>query len=163
MTEVSSEIRKKVYQIEGMDDVVGLYETEEQLAVLDDFQSARYLANYHEALLANDRAALDQMVHDQTVYVAERFGQGEIHNKQDFLSRFGEKKAVKVNKHTAENTTLRAFGGNMVLKVGISNSDIIYKGRESKGPRIFAITYMKIDDRWQCVVHTIMDFNGEFI
>jgi len=163
MTETISTLRTKVYPVDGMDPVVGEYETEEELAVLDDFHEARYLANYHEALLNNDRDAFDQMVHDRTVYVAERFGQGEIHSKSDFMARFGERKAVKVNKHTAENTTLRAFGGNMVLKVGISNSDIIYKGRESKGPRIFAIAYMKIDGRWQCVCHTIMDFNGEFI
>src|SRR4029078_2074562 len=104
----------------GMDSVTGEYVTEEELAVLDDFHQARYLANYHEALLNNDRDAFDLMVHDRTVYVAERFGQGEIHSKTDFMARFGERKAVKVNKHTAENTTLRAFGGNMVLKVGIS-------------------------------------------
>jgi len=155
--------KQKVYQIEGMDDVVGEYETEEELAVLDDFHASRFLANYHEALLANDKAALDLMVADHTVYVAERFGKGEKQSKADFLGTFGEKRVVTVKKHTAEGTTLRAYGGNMVLKVGISNSDIVYKGLPSKGPRIFAIAYMKLDGRWQCVVHTIMDFDGTYI
>ena len=33
-------------------------------------------------------------------------------------------------------------------------------GQDSRGPRFFAQSYMKLDGRWQCFIHAIMDYDG---
>jgi len=152
---------KKVYRDPaGGNPVVVIGATKEQLKILDDFMESEFLEHYHHALLTNDRAALDRMVADNAVYVAERFGKGEMQNKAQFLAHFGDEKVVHVYAHVRRNVQLRAFGNNTVVLTGISTSRLTYNGKLSTGPRVFGIVYMKLGGRWQLVLHSIMDYKG---
>jgi hypothetical protein len=152
----------KAYRIPGsVEDATGFYETEEELALLDDFLlESRYLERYHDAIMNNDRDEFVKLIADQAVYVAERFGKSEDHGKAEVLAHFGERKVTKVAHHTRNSVEFRPFGGNTVVMKGLSTSRLEYKGEISHGPRIFAITYMKLNGEWQCAVHAIMDFDG---
>jgi hypothetical protein len=155
-------VSSKAYRIAAsVDDAHGFYETEEELKVLDDFLiESRYLDRYHDAILNNDREEFDKLIANQAVYVAERLGKKEDHRKPDVMAHFGEKAVMKVRHHTRHDVKFYTFGGNTVVMTGISTSAFNYKGLTSNGPRIFAITYMKLDGRWQCAVHAIMDYDG---
>jgi len=151
-------------------DAIGEYETDEQLAVLDDFHASGFLVWYHEALESGDREALDRGNAERSVWVHERFLQGERQTKEGFLSKFGDKKTgVDVKRHTAQDARLICLGepdsGYIIIYTGQSNSEFVVKadGRVSHGPRLFCNVFMKLGGRWQQVVHTIMDFNGTFL
>jgi hypothetical protein len=151
----------KVYPVPtSAEGAVAEYETREQLKVLDDFMESKYLVKYDQALKTNDKEAFEGMVADQAVYVAERFGKGQMQSKADFLASFGEKKVVHVIEHKADHVRLRAFGDNAVLMTGNSTSLFTYQGKMSHTSRMFEIVYMKLDGRWQLVSHSIMDYKG---
>lgn len=157
----STTIKTKIYPIPGAEEgAVGEYETEEQLAVLEDFHESGYLEKYHEALLTGDKELLSSLITDQTVYVAERFGRGQQQSKADVLATFGTKKVVNVKHHTRDHVRLIPVGTNTVVMTGNSTSLFTYQGQESRGPRFFAQAYMKLDGRWQCFIHAIMDYDG---
>jgi len=126
---------------------------------LDDFAQAKVLERFHQALLNNDKAVLDDMIADQVIWVAERFGKGENLSKAQVLAHFGSKKEVKVEEHTRDHVRLTAFA-NTVVMTGNSTSVMKYKGQVSRGPRLFAIVYGKQNGRWQVLVHSIMDYDG---
>lgn len=153
-------VHTKVYAIPTAPDAVGEYENPEQLKVLEDFIGSKYLVKYDQALKTNDKQAFESMVADQAVYIAERFGKGQVQSKADFLASFGEKKVVHVFEHKADHVRLRVFGDNTVLMTGNSTSTLSYQGQKSQTSRLFAITYMKLDGRWQLVSHAIMDYKG---
>lgn len=155
-------LKTKAYRIAAsVEDATGYYETEDELKLLDDFLiESRYLDRYHEAILNNDKPEFDKLIADQAVYVAERLGKAEDHRKADVLAHFGEKAVMKVAHHTRNNVKFYPFGGNTVVMTGYSTSRFEYKGQVSHGPRIFAITYMKLNGQWQCAVHAIMDYDG---
>ena len=154
-------MRTKVYPIPGAaDGALAEFETDEQLRVLDDFHESGYLVQYHEAVLTGNIELFDRLIADQAVYVAERFGKGELLTKTDNLAKHRGRKITKVAEHTRDHVRLRAFGDNAVVMNGNSTSVLTYKGQESRGPRLFAQTYMKLDGRWQIVLHAIMDYDG---
>jgi hypothetical protein len=156
-----STIKTKHYQIAGATNgATGEYENAQQLEVLDDFHKSEYLAKYDNALLTNDKAALDQMISDRVVWVSERFGKGESLTKDKVLASFGEKKVISVAKHNRDHVVLRVFGNNSVVMSGNSTSVLTYQGKLSHSNRLFASVYMKLDGRWQCTLHTIMDYDG---
>lgn len=144
--------------VEGF--AIAVRATPQELKVLDDFQKSKFLEDYHKALLTNDRAALDRMIADNCVWVEERFGKGKIQTKAEFLALFGDEKEVHVYAHERRNAQLRAFGNNTVVWTAPSNSVLKYKGRMSRGPRLGAVVYMKLNGRWQMVFHSIMDYKG---
>jgi hypothetical protein len=151
----------KVYPIPGADDGgIGEFETQEQLKVLDDFIQSKYLDEYDRALLTNDKAALDRMIADHAVWVGERFGKGEHLTKAGVLASFGDKRVVSVSAHTRDHIRLRALGKDTVLMTGNSTSDLALQGKPSHTNRLFAQIYMKLDGRWQCTLHAIMDYDG---
>jgi len=153
--------KTKVYQIPGAaNGAVGEYETEDQLKLLEDFDQSKYLEEYDHAVLTNDKRAFDRLIADRAVYVGERFGQGENLDKAGVLSSFGEKNVIRVSKHTRDHVRLRAFGKDTVIMTGNSTSVLTINGKLSEGTRLFANTYMKLDGRWQCVVHTVVDYKG---
>lgn len=161
VAESQSSVGGRVYRDPaGGNPIVVVGATQDQLKVLDDFMDSKYLEHYHHALLTNDRVALNRMVSDNAVYVAERFGRGEMQDKAQFLAHFGDEKVVHVHAHTRRNVQLRAFGDNTVVLTGISTSRLIYNGKLSSGPRAFGIVYMKLGGRWQLVLHSIMDYKG---
>jgi hypothetical protein len=151
----------KVYPIPGaVEGGVGEFETQEELKVLDDFIQSKYLEKYDQALLTNDKDALDRMIADHAVWVAERFGKGEHLTKAGVLASFGDKKVVSVSAHTRDHIRLRAWGRDAVLMTGNSTSVLTLQGKPSRTNRLFAQIYMKLDGRWQCTLHTIMDYDG---
>jgi ketosteroid isomerase-like protein len=141
------------------EDAIAEVRTAHAKEVLDDFAQAKVLARFHHALLNNDKDALDAMIADQVVWVAERFGKGENLTKAQVLAHFGSKKEVRVDEHTRDHVRLYAFG-NTVVMTGNSSSIMKYKGQVSNGPRLFAIVWAKLDGRWQVIVHSIMDYDG---
>jgi Domain of unknown function (DUF4440) len=156
-----SSTRTKVYPIPGTPGgATGEYQTKEQLQLLDDFDQSRYLEEYDHALLKNDKEALDRMIADNVVWVSERFGKGESLAKAGVLASFGDKKVIKVSAHKRDHVYLRPFGKDAIVMTGNSSSALTYQNKESNSNRLFANVYMKLDGRWQCIVHTIMDYEG---
>lgn len=154
-------VHKKRYDIAGAPDgAVGEYATTEELRVLDDFDKSKFLENYDKALLTNDRAALGQLIADRVVWVSERFGKGEDLTKAEVLDSFGSKKVISVASHERDHVLLRVFGPNTVFMTGNSTSVLTYQNKMSRSNRLFASVYMKLDGRWQCTLHTIMDYDG---
>ena len=154
-------VQTKHYKIAGATNgATGEYESTEQLRVLDDFDQSQFLNRFDHALLTNDRNALSQMISDRVVWVSERFGQGENLDKEGVLASFGQKKVISVASHNRDHVLLRIFGNNTVVMTGNSTSILTYQNKESKSNRLFATVYMKLDGRWQCTVHTIMDYDG---
>ena len=151
----------KVYAIAGAPDgAVGEYESPDQLKVLDEFIQSKYLEKYDQALLTNDKAALDSMIADHAVWVSERFGKGEHLDKAGVLATFGDKKVVSVAVHVRDHVRLRAMGSDEVLMTGNSSSVLTLQGKQSRTNRLFAQIYKKIDGRWQCTLHSIMNYDG---
>jgi hypothetical protein len=151
----------KVYPIPGaVNGAVGEYETPEQLKVLEEFHQSKLLENFDQALLTSGKAALDRMISDHVVWIGERFGKGENLTKAGVLANFGEKKEVSVSAHTRDHVRLRALGKDEVLMTGNSTSVLTLQGKPSHTNRLFAIVYTKLDGRWQCTLHTIMDYDG---
>jgi hypothetical protein len=154
-------IQTKHYRLAGaVNGVVGEYETKEQLSVLDDFDQSKFLEKFDSALLTNDRAALSQLIADRVVWVSERFGKGEDLTKDGVLASFGERKVVSVATHTRDHVLLRVFGTNTVVMTGNSTSVLTYENKVSRSNRLFATVYMKLNGRWQCTLHSIMDYDG---
>lgn len=154
-------VHTKVYPVPGAaEGGVAEFETPEELKVLDDFFQSKYLEQYDQALLTNDKAALDRMIADHAVYVGERFGKGEHLGKAGVLASFGDKKVVSVSAHTRDHIRFRAWGKDAVLMTGNSTSVLTIQGKPSRTNRLFAQVYMKIDGRWQCTLHSIMDYDG---
>lgn len=159
------ELKSKAYRIPGsITDAHGFYETDDELKLLDEFLlESRFLERYHDAILNNDKAEFERLINNKAVYVAERLGKGEDHRKSDVLAHFGEKKVLKVKHHTRHQVKFYPFGGNTVCMTGFSTSYFELNGMSSNGPRIFCVTYMKLDGRWQCATHSIMDFDGTYL
>lgn len=164
--------KEKVYPIPNapIDGAIGEYETDEQLAVLDDFHESGFLTWYHEALEAGDRDTLDRGNAERSVWIHERFFQGERQTKSTFLAKFGDKKrGIDVKEHRSQDVRLVCLGdpesGYIIVSSGQSNTTFTLKedGRVSHGPRLYCCVYKKLGGRWQQLVHTIMDFNGTFI
>lgn len=156
-----SATQTKVYPIPGAPDgAIGAYETPEQLKLLEEFHQSKLLEKFDQALLTNDKAALDHMISDHVVWTGERFGKGENLTKAGVLASFGEKKAVSVSAHTRDHVRLRVVGTDSVLMTGNSTSVLTIQGKLSHTNRLFAVVYTKLDGRWQCTLHTIMDYDG---
>lgn len=154
-------LHEKHYNIAGAaNGATGEYETPDQLKLLDDFDQSKFLERYDHALLTNDKAALSDMIADRAVWIAERFGKGEDMNKAGVLASFGEKKVVYVASHSRDHVLLRVFGSDTIIMTGNSTSVLTYENKESHSNRLFASVYMKLDGRWQCTLHTIMDYDG---
>jgi len=158
------ELKSKAYREPcSVEDSYGYYQTEEELKLIDDFIESRYLERYHNAILNNDKAEFDQLINDKAVYVAERLGKGEDQRKADVLGHLGEKSVMKVRNHSRHGVKFYPHGGNVIVMTGFSTSSFHLYGITSNGPRIFNNVYMKVDGRWQCIAHAIMDFDGTYI
>jgi ketosteroid isomerase-like protein len=145
------------YPIPGADDgAIAEVDTKLQQNMLDDFIRSKALIQYDEALKTNDRAAFDSLISDRVVWVAERFGKGEVLSKTQVLASFGSSKVVKVKAHTRDHVHLSVFGDAVILS-GRSTSVLYYKGKLSNGARLFTNIWVKEDGRWQLVCHHISD------
>src|ERR1051326_3775699 len=108
--QASFEKRIVKYSVPGSsEEAIAEVQSKEAQEVLDDFAQAKVLERFHQALLNNDKAVLDDMIADQVIWVAERFGKGENLTKAQVLAHFGSKKEVKVDEHTRDHVRLTAL------------------------------------------------------
>jgi ketosteroid isomerase-like protein len=98
-----------------------------------------------------DIEVLDRIFADDMVWTAR----GDVLNKSQVLSDFrsGNDSLSRPNHYDIH---LHVYG-NTVILTGRSTSIVRYKGKISKGPRLYTQVYIKLDGRWQLVSHQVTD------
>ena len=129
------------------EDPAGEAAKQEILAVLKD---------YDQATKTGNADASAPLYNDDMLLLSERFGRGEVLTKAQVmdLHRSGRLKNIS---YVHNNIRLRAFGGNTVVMTGHSDTILEYKGKLSKGPRLFTFVFVKLDGKWQIVSQHISD------
>jgi ketosteroid isomerase-like protein len=108
-------------------------------------------AQFDAAREAKDRAALERILADGLVWTAR----GDRLNKAQVIADiFSNNLHFKYFAH--DNVTARVFGDTVVV-TGHSTSVLEYKGKLFDAPRLFTDVYVKMDGRWQLVVHHVSD------
>jgi len=106
---------------------------------------------FNEAARAKDQAALERILADRLSWVA----------RGDRL-----KKAQVIADYLSENLHFKSFAhdseavnifGNTAVVTGHSTSVLEYKGKLFDAPRLFTDVYVKMDGRWQLVVHHVSE------
>ena len=114
----------------------------EVLKVGDQFDAARE---------AKDRATLERILADELVWTAR----GDRLNKAQVIADiFSNNLHFKYFAH--DNVAAKMFGNTAVV-TGHSTSVLEYKGKLFDAPRLFTDVYVKMDGRWQLVVHHVSD------
>lgn len=105
----------------------------------------------HEADARADTKFLERVFADDMVWTAR----GDVLNKAQVLADFrtGNDKLEKIDHYDIH---AHVYGDTVIL-TGRSRSTVEYKGRISKGPRLFTQVYVKLDGRWQLVSHQVTD------
>lgn len=120
----------------------------------DDTATAEVLkvsARFDEARSAKDRATLERILADGLSWTAR----GDRLNKAQVIADiFADNLHFKVFAH--DSVTANRFG-NTVVVTGHSTSVLEYKGKVFDAPRLFTDVYVKMDGRWQLVVHHVSD------
>ena len=114
------------------------------------------LASYDQATKTGDAEARAPMFHDDMLCISERFGRGETLNKSQVMDLYRSKRLKNIS-YAHNNIHLEAFGPNTVVMTGRSTTVLEYKGRLSKGPRLFSFVFVKLNGRWQIVSQHISD------
>ena len=129
------------------EDPAGEAAKQEILAVLKD---------YDQATKTGNTSASAPLYNDDMLLLSERFGRGEVLTKAQVMDihKSGRLKNIK---YVHNNIRLRAFGGNTVVMTGHSDTILEYKGKLSKGPRLFTFVFVKLDGKWQIVSQHISD------
>jgi hypothetical protein len=108
-------------------------------------------AQFDAAREAKDRATIERILADGLSWTAR----GDRLNKAQVIADiFSNNLHFKYFAH--DNVTARAFG-NTVVVTGHSTSVLEYKGKLFDAPRLFTDVYVKMDGRWQMVVHHVSD------
>lgn len=109
----------------------------------------------HEADARADIQTLDRIFADDMVWTAR----GDVLNKAQVLADFrtGNDKLESIEHYDIHAHVYP----NTVILTGRSKSTVEYKGRISKGPRLFTQVYVKLDGRWQLVSHQVTDVPPE--
>jgi len=108
-------------------------------------------ARFDEARAAKDRATLESILADGLSWTAR----GDRLNKAQVIADI-----LTSNLHfksfAHDSVTAKTFG-NTVVVTGHSTSVLEYKGKLFDAPRLFTDVYVKMDGRWQLVVHHVSD------
>lgn len=108
-------------------------------------------AQFDAAREAKDRATMERILADGLSWTAR----GDRLNKAQVIADvFSNNLHFKYFAH--DNVTARAFGDAVVV-TGHSTSVLEYKGKLFDAPRLFTDVYVKMDGRWQMVVHHVSD------
>jgi Domain of unknown function (DUF4440) len=108
-------------------------------------------AQFDEARSAKDRATLERILADGLSWTAR----GDRLNKAQVIADiFADNLHFKYFAH--DNVAAKSFG-NTVVVTGHSTSVLEYKGKLFDAPRLFTDVYVKMDGRWQLVVHHVSD------
>jgi hypothetical protein len=104
-----------------------------------------------EARAARDRAALERILADGIVWTArgDRLSKGQI--IADMLSD-----NLHFKSFAHDSVAAKMFGSTVVV-TGHSTSVLEYKGKLFDAPRLFTDVYVKMDGRWQLVVHDVFE------
>jgi hypothetical protein len=114
----------------------------EVLKVGDQFDAARE---------AKDRATIERILADELVWTAR----GDRLNKAQVIADiFSNNLHFKSFAH--DNVAAKVLGNTAVV-TGHSTSVLEYKGKLFDAPRLFTDVYVKMDGRWQLVVHHVSD------
>ncbi len=116
--------------------------TAEVLEVGDQFDEARK---------AKDRAGLERVLANQLTWIArgDRLDKAQV--IADFLSD-----GLHFISFAHDSVTVKLFGNTAVVS-GHSTSVLDYKGKRFDAPRLFSNVYVKMDGRWQMVVHHVSE------
>jgi len=134
--------------------LTGFLRAEEATSATDEAVKAEVLkvsAQFDEARSAKDRATLERILADGLSWTAR----GDRLNKTQVIADiFADTLHFKVFAH--DNVVPKRFG-NTVVVTGHSTSVLEYKGKLFDAPRLFTDVYVKMDGRWQLVVHHVSD------
>ncbi len=114
------------------------------------------LKGYDEATKTGNADASAPLYNDDMLLLSERFGRGEVLTKAQVMDLHRSKRLKNIS-YVHNNIRLRAFGGNTVVMTGHSDTILEYKGKLSKGPRLFTFVFVKLDGKWQIVSQHISD------
>jgi hypothetical protein len=129
------------------EDPAGEVAKQEILAVLKEYDQATKTGN------VDARAPL---FNDDMLCLSERFGRGEVLNKAQVMELYRSGNLKNIS-YVHNNIRLRAFGGNTVVMTGHSDTILQYRGKLSKGPRLFTFVFVKQNGQWQIVSQHISD------
>jgi ketosteroid isomerase-like protein len=108
-------------------------------------------ARLDEARAAKDRAALERILADELSWIAR----GDRLNKAQVIADI-----LSNNLHFksfAHDSVAANVFGNTVIVTGHSTSVLEYRGKLFDAPRLFTDVYVKMDGRWQLVVHHVSE------
>jgi hypothetical protein len=114
------------------------------------------LKGYDQATKTGNADASAPLYNDDMLLLSERFGRGEVLTKAQVMDLHRSKRLKNIS-YVHNNIRLRAFGGNTVVMTGHSDTILEYKGKLSKGPRLFTFVFVKLDGKWQIVSQHISD------
>jgi hypothetical protein len=114
------------------------------------------LTGYDQATKTGNADARAPLFNDQMLCVSERFGRGETLNKAEVMDLYRSGKLKNIS-YAHDNIRLQAFGGNTVVMTGRSTTILRYKGKLSKGPRLFTFVFVKLNGQWQIAAQHISD------
>jgi hypothetical protein len=114
------------------------------------------LKGYDQATKTGNQDARAPLFNDDMLALSERFGRGEVLNKTQLLDLHRSGKLKNIS-YAHDDIRLRAFGGNTVVMTGHSTTVLNYRGKISKGPRLFTFVFIKFNGQWQIVSQHISD------
>jgi hypothetical protein len=156
MGQVATESKLEIvkYPLPGSEDTVGEVETQQARKVLDDFYQSKVLQMGAQASPSNDVAARGRLMADHFIQVSERFGIGERLTKAQVLADT-ESGQMHMDHLKHDHIRLLAFGDNVVVVTGHSSSALHYNGKVDTADRVFGDTWVKLNGRWQQVIHSV--------
>jgi hypothetical protein len=114
------------------------------------------LAGYDQFTKTGNADARAPLFNDNMLCISERFGRGETLNKAQVMDLYRSGKLKNIS-YAHDNIHLQAFGANTVVMTGHSTTTLRYKGKLSKGPRLFSFVFVKLNGQWQIVSQHISD------
>ena len=106
---------------------------------------------FNDAALAKDQAALDRILADRLSWTAR----GDRLKKAQVIADYLSENLHFI--HFAHDSEVVNIFGNTAVVTGHSTSVLEYKGKRFDAPRLFTDVYVKMDGRWQLVVHHVSD------
>jgi hypothetical protein len=106
---------------------------------------------FNEAARAKDQATLERILADRLSWTAR----GDRLNKTQVIADYLSENLHFI--HFAHDSEVVNIFGNTAVVTGHSSSVLEYKGKRFDAPRLFTDAYVKMDGRWQLVVHHVSD------
>ena len=144
-------VEKTIWEREGREQpesASGARQESDETAKADVLKVSQQLG---EAAHESDQAALDRILADRLSWITR----GERLNKAQVITDY-----LSGNLHfksfSHDNVVVNVFGNTAVM-TGQSTSVLEYKGKLFDAPRLFTDVYVKMDGRWQLVVHHVSE------